>query len=228
MREYFHVLSENCENTLFNVNNPLIFIWRVYFGIMSAICVEQQMKNFINQILEERMMIMTFEEMAKKRFSVRKYSTQEVEEEKLQKILEVANLAPTAKNLQSPRIYVIRSEEGLNQIRTLTRSTYNAPIVLLFAYDDKEAFQYPDQETQNSGAEDCSIVATHVMFEALEQGLGTCWVNLFTPAEVKKAFHLPANIQPVLLMDLGYPASDARPASRHTVKKELSDIVSEL
>lgn len=99
---------------------------------------------------------------------------------------------------------------------------------MLFAYDDEEVYHYPHQETQDSGAEDCSIVATHVMFEALEQGLGTCWVNVFTPAEAKKELNLPAHIQPVLLMDLGYPAEDARPAPKHDEKKDLSDIVTEL
>lgn len=171
---------------------------------------------------------MTFAEMAQARYSVRKYSDRKVEEEKLQKILEVANLAPTAKNTQAPRIYVLKSDEALAKARKLSRCTYGAPVVLLFAYDDQEVYHYPQQETQDSGAEDCSIVATHVMFEALEQGLGTCWVNVFTPAEAKKMFNLPSHVQPVLLMDLGYPADDATPAPRHAEKKALSEIVTEL
>lgn len=171
---------------------------------------------------------MTFEEMAKARYSVRKYSDKRIEDEKMQKILQVANLAPTAKNTQCVRIYVLKSEEAMNKIKGLTRCSYGAPIVLLFAYEESEAYVYPNQSALNSGAEDCSIVATHVMFEALEQGLGTCWVNVFTPAEVEKAFNLPATEHAVLLMDLGYEAEGNVPAPRHSEKKALSEIVREL
>ena len=168
---------------------------------------------------------MTFEEMAKARYSVRKYSDKKVEDEKLRKILEVANLAPTAPHPPRGRIYVLKSDEAMNKIKGLTRCSYGAPVALLFAYEESEAFCYPNQEVLNSGAEDCSIVATHVMFEALEQGLSTCWVNVFTPSEVEKAFHLPPTEHAVLLMDLGYEAEGNTPAPRHGEKKALREIV---
>lgn len=172
---------------------------------------------------------MTFEEMAKARYSVKKFSDRPVEEEKLQKILDVAAIAPTAKNVQCFRLYVLKSEEALDKVRKLTPCTYGAPVVLLFAYEDSEAYHYPEEPAEvNSGAEDCSIAATHVMFEALEQGLGTCWVNRFTPSEAKKAFGLPESEHVVLLMDLGYAADDAAPLPNHEKKRPMSEIVKEL
>lgn len=168
---------------------------------------------------------MTFEEMTEKRYSVKKFTSQPVEEEKLKKVLETAAKAPTAKNAQCIRIYVLKSEEAVKKARDLTPCTYGAPVVLLFAYEESEAYVYPRQNTQNSGEEDCSIVATHVMYEALEQGLSTCWVNNFNPGEAHQAYNLPDSEHVVLLMPIGYedPAFHALP--NHTNKKPLNEIV---
>lgn len=172
---------------------------------------------------------MTFAEMAEKRYSVKKFSDKPIEEDKLRRVLEVAEKAPTAKNAQSPRVYVLKSPEAMAKARGLTRCVYGAPTVLLFAYDKNEAYTYPDTEAHHdSGAEDCSIVATHVMFAAMEEGLGTCWVNWFSPSEAKKAFHLPDNEEVVLLMDIGYAAETAKPLPTHSRKKPLDEVVKAL
>lgn len=171
---------------------------------------------------------MTFEELSKKRYSVKKYSSKAVEEEKLEKVLEAAGIAPTAKNAQCIRIYVLKSEEALKKAKELTPCTYGAPVVLMFAYEDSEAYRYPYEEDKNSGAEDCSIAATHVMLEAADLGLGTCWVNRFTPKKAEELFSLPESRHVVLLMDLGYAAEDCSPLPNHEKKKPLSEIVSYL
>lgn len=168
---------------------------------------------------------MTFAEMADARFTVRKFSAKPVEDEKLRRVLEVAEKAPTAKNMQSPRVYVLKSEAALAKAKELTPCTYGASTVLVFAYNKDEAFKYPQEENRNSGAEDCSIVATHVMYAALEEGLATCWVNMITPSAVKKAFALPENEEVVLLMDIGYADEKAKPAPMHTKKKPLDEVV---
>lgn len=171
---------------------------------------------------------MTFEEMTKARYSVKKYSKRPVEEEKLTKVLEAANAAPTAKNAQCIRIYVLKSEEALNKANALTPCVYGAPICLMFAYNSDEAYRYPKEENRNSGDEDCSIAATHVMFEACELGLGTCWVNRFTPSEAKAVFGLPENETVVLLMPLGYAEEGLEPLPNHWNKKALREIVTVL
>lgn len=190
----------------------------------SAVCFTKE----VWKDRERKVNNMTFEEMAGARYSVKKYSEKPVEEEKLQKILQVAGIAPTAKNEQCIRIYVLRTQKALAKAKELTPCTYGAPIVLLFAYEESEAYKYPEEEDRNSGAEDCSIVATHVMFEALEQGLGTCWVNRFTPAKAKEVFGLPQTEQVVLLMDVGYAAEGNEPLPNHEKKKPLGEIVKEL
>lgn len=168
---------------------------------------------------------MTFKEMAERRYSVKKFRDQAVEEEKLKSILETASLAPTAKNAQSARIYVLKSEEAMDKAKKLTPCIYGAPVCLMFAYDRGEAYTYPGSSGRKSGDEDCSITAVHVMFAALEEGLGTCWVNRFDPDEAKKVFGLPEREEVVLLMPVGYASEDFRPLPNHTKKKPLDEIV---
>lgn len=77
-------------------------------------------------------------------------------------ILEAGHLAPTAKNLQGQRIYVVQSAEGLAKIDALTPCRYGAPTVLVVAYDKNSVFVFPGGKA-NSGEEDASIAATHMM-----------------------------------------------------------------
>lgn len=70
---------------------------------------------------------MEFLELCKKRYSVRDFSSVKVEEEKLSKILEAGRLSPTAKNSQSHRIFVLKSDAALEKIRRATPMAYNAP-----------------------------------------------------------------------------------------------------
>ena len=70
-------------------------------------------------------------------------------------------------------------------------------------------------------------MATHIMLEAWELGIGSCWVNLFFNAEVEKAFALPENEKAVLLMPLGYAAEDSKPVEKwHFGYKPLEETVS--
>lgn len=168
---------------------------------------------------------MGFIDLAKKRYSVRKFSDRQVEGEKLDAILEAGNLAPTAKNLQPQRIYVLQSEEALAKLDTLTHCRYGAKTVLLFTYNTDEDWKNPLEEGVHSGVEDVSIVATHIMLAAAEEGLATCWCNYFSNTKLEALFELPANEKSVLIMPVGYADETASPAPTHEMKKELSKTV---
>ncbi len=147
----------------------------------------------------------TFLDLAKERYSVRKFTGQQIEQEKLDKILEAGNVAPTAVNYQPQRIYVLQSEESLAKVRSLCPCIYDAPTVLLIAYDDNQDWDNPKQPGIHSGEQDVSIVATHMMLEAWSLGVASCWVNLFPNNELEQAFDLPANEKTVLLCHLAMP-----------------------
>lgn len=164
-------------------------------------------------------------ELAEQRYSVRKFSDRPVPQELLDKVIEAGRLAPTAKNNQPQRVYILRSPEALAKVDTLTPCRYGATTVLLFTYDKNEQWTNPKETDIGSGQEDVSLVAAHMMFEAQDLGLGTLWINLFGNTETEKAFGIPPNERSVLLMDLGYPAPDAVPSSRHTSRRPASEIV---
>ena len=171
---------------------------------------------------------MEFSQAIKERFSVRRYDERPIEEEKLRSVLEAGRIAPTAANKQPQRVYVIRSAEGLEKIRSITPCAFNAPAVLLVVYDESEQWTNPLEAGVVSGQQDASIVAAHMMLAAWDLGIGSCWVNFFPNTAVHDAFGLPENEKVVLLLPLGYPAEDAVPAPMHAQKKEMDELVREL
>jgi len=170
---------------------------------------------------------MEFREVIEKRYSCKKFSGKPVEEEKLTAILEAGRLAPTAKNLQEQHVYVVRSESALAKIDSVTRCRYGAPAVLVVAFDTQNVFTYPGGN-RNSGAEDATIVATHMILAARDQGVDSCWINFFDPEEMRKALGLPENEEVLMIMDLGYAEEGAGPLAGHTSRKPLSETVSYL
>lgn len=169
---------------------------------------------------------MNFTELAKSRYSVRKFDPRPIEQEKMEQILAVGNAAPTGCNYQPQRIYVVQSEEGIAKLNALSRCIFGAKTVLLFAYDIAEEWKNPLESGVHSGVQDVSIVATHIMLQAWELGIGTCWVNYFANTKLEREMGLPENEKVVLLMPIGYPAEDAAPLEKmHSVCKELRETV---
>ena len=167
---------------------------------------------------------MEFTDVVKNRYACKKYDGTQISAAQLDAILEAGRLAPTAKNLQGQRIYVVQSAEGLAKIDALTPCRYGAPTVLVVAYDKDSVFVFPGGKA-NSGEEDASIVATHMMLAAANAGVDSCWLNFFDPEAVAKALHLPENEQVLMLLDLGHAAPDAGPLPNHTSRKPLAETV---
>ena len=167
---------------------------------------------------------MEFTEVVKNRYSCKKYYGKQISAEQLDAGLQAGRLAPTAKNLQGQRIYVVQSAEGLAKIDELTPCRYGAPTVLVVAFDKNSVFVYPGEEV-NSGVEDASIVATHMMLAATNTGVDSCWLNFFDPAAVAKAFDLPENEQVLMLLNLGFAAEGFAPLPNHTSRKPLEETV---
>ena len=167
---------------------------------------------------------MDFLELAKARYSCKKFSDKAVEKDKLEQVLEAGRVAPTAKNNQPQHVYVLSSEEALALTDQITPCRYGAPIVLAVAYDTGNVFEYPGG-MHNSGAEDAAIVATHMILAAKAVGLDTCWLNFFDPAKAKEILELPDNEAVTILLDVGYPDPAAKPLPNHDKRKPLSETV---
>ncbi len=165
---------------------------------------------------------MEFEKVIRERFSVRKFKNDVISDELINKILEAGNLAPTAKNNQPQKIYVVKSKEGLEKIDKASSCRYNAPVCLIVASDKNIAWSKDNYSTYEM---DACIVATHMMLEATNVGVDNIWIEMFDKNIIKQEFNLDANIEPICLIPLGYKTDDCKPSHLHNTRKDLSEIV---
>lgn len=157
---------------------------------------------------------MEFLQLAKERYSVRKFSDRKIEKEKLDLILEAGRVAPTAVNFQPQRILVIDSADNLTKLKPCTPYHFHAPLALLVCYDSTVSWKR-SYDNKDMGDIDAGIVATQMMLEAAELGLGSTWVGHFDPAAICAAFDIPEHLIPVVLLPMGYPREDCTPSPYH-------------
>lgn len=165
---------------------------------------------------------MELEEVIRKRTSVRKFSDKKLEQEKLEKILEAGRIAPTAKNNQPIKIYVVNSEEGLLKIDKASRCRYGASTVLVVCGNKEEAYHKDDYTTYEM---DSCIVATHMMLEATNINVDNIWVEAFDGDILREELNIPEELTPVCLLPLGYKTEDCPMNPLHSVRKNIEEIV---
>ena len=157
---------------------------------------------------------MSLLDIAKKRYSVRKYADKPVEKEKLEKILACAHVAPTAANLQPVKLLVVQDKERLKSIAK-AGNIYNAPLAIIVCADHSKAWTRPFDNKRTTDI-DASILTDHMMLQATELGLGTVWVCFFKPDVIKKEFQLPDNLEPINILAIGYGKGIAEDSERHS------------
>ena len=160
---------------------------------------------------------MEFTQVIENRYSCKNFSARQLAPAQLDAILAAGRVAPTAKNLQEQRIYVIQSAQGLAKIDAATPCRYGAPTCLVVAFDRSNVFTYPGGK-RDSGVEDASIVATHLM-------LASCWLNFFDPDKLAQALGLPENEEIHMILDLGFAAEGVTPLPNHSARKPLTETV---
>jgi nitroreductase len=167
---------------------------------------------------------MDFLELAKRRYSVRRYKDCPVEEAKLAKILEAGRVAPTAANRQPQRLLVVRTAEGLQKLKKAA-NIFGAPLAIIVCTDLEEVW-VRSYDSENTEDIDASIVTDHMMLEATAQGLGTLWVCHFNPEVLRKEFSLPDTYKPVNILAVGYADREPESPDRHkNARKPLDKTV---
>lgn len=168
---------------------------------------------------------MNFLELAKTRFSSRKYLNNPVEKEKLLIIMETARIAPSAANKQPWLFYIIQNENS----RKLISETYHrewlkaAPVIIVACADHSKGWIRSDHKDHCDI--DLAIAIDHITLQAAELGLGSCWICNFDPKKCSKILNLPDYIEPIALIPVAYPA-DSPDINRHvSQRKQLSEIV---
>ena len=140
---------------------------------------------------------MNFYELAKNRYSVRKFRDTPVPQEILDKILEVGHLAPTGCNYQPQRILVMNTKKSTEKLKKCTKCHFDAPCAMLICYNKDECWTRK-YDGKQCGESDAAIVTTHMMLEAFELGIGSTWVMHFDPFAMREEFNIPENFDPAI------------------------------
>ncbi len=165
-----------------------------------------------------------FMRILESRYSCHSFSKYPVSESKLNMILEAGRLAPSAKNLQPTRIWVVRSEEALARLRTV-HDCYGAPMVLIVGCRNEEAWTR-ESDGVNAAKTDAAIVLTHLMLTATDAGLANMWIWDFDPRKVREALPELKDHGVYALLAIGLPAAgEGKPTDLHSVRKPLEEIV---
>jgi len=164
---------------------------------------------------------MEFTTLVESRYSVRSYKTDPIEEEKLQKVLQTARLAPTATNNQAFQFIVIHTKGREEELKRIYRSDWftQAPLVVCACGIPAENWVRMDGKNYNDV--DVAIAMDHLILAATNEGLGTCWIGAFDAEAAKEVLGLPEGVEPIAFTPLGYPAGEPKPKKR----KELSELV---
>lgn len=165
-----------------------------------------------------------FLKFLRSRYSCRNYISAMPTDDEINKIMLAGMLAPSARNIQPIKIYVLKSPEAIAKINEASKCIYGAPLVFIICYDKNECWKSRINEGVHSGEIDASIACTHMMLEAHSLGLGSLWVGLFDKKMTKELFDIPDNLDPIALLDLGYKAPEASPIPMHDTFKDKEDI----
>jgi nitroreductase len=155
------------------------------------------------------------------RKSIRKYKNDEIEDEKLEKILESARIAPSAANRQEWKFLIVKNQETRDKLVEAAHGQQfvaQAPITIVACSTESERVMPCGQHAYTV---DLSIAVSFMILEATELGLGTCWLGAFDERKVKKILSIPEDIRVPAMFTLGY--ADEKPTPRP--RKALNDIV---
>lgn len=197
------------------------------------------MSNFIKDLKEKLVRLkaevknMDIFEAIHERRSVRKYKEKNVEEEKIEKVLNAARWAPSWANTQCWRFVVVKDKKIRNELASAlsknnpaTDSVKTAPVVIV-GCAEKEVSGYKKGEPVTEKGDwfmfDCGLAMQNLMLGAKALGLGTVQVGYFNSEKVKEILSLPNGIIPVAMTPLGYPEKEPKAPPR----KNLDEIVFE-
>jgi len=164
---------------------------------------------------------MNFLELAKKRFSVRRFEAKPIPQEALETILEAGRLAPSAANRQPCHLIVVQGAEQRRKLGVAYPRDWfwQAPVIIVICVETSRAWVRSDHKSY--GDVDGALAADHMTLCAASLDLGTCWIGAFDPAKVRNILNLPDGIAPLAMIPLGYPAEPERAKSR----KPLAELV---
>jgi nitroreductase len=168
-----------------------------------------------------------FETILKRR-SIRRFKSDPIGDDMIDKLLESARWAPSAGNKQPWFFYVVKDEEkrqGLAEAALGQGFLSVAPVVIVVCAEPKRTgARYGKRGTDVYAYQDTAAAAQNIILTATEMGLGTCWVGAFSEEKVAFELGISDDLVPVVIIPVGYPDQAPRPPARRNVK-EVSAVI---
>lgn len=165
---------------------------------------------------------MEFIEVLRQRRSVRSYKSQPVEESKLKRIFEAANMAPSAGNLQAYQVHVVRDEAKRKALVNAAHGQgfiLEAPVCLVFCADPgRSAVKYGKRGSELYSIQDATIAGSFAILAAVDLGLATVWIGDFDEKKVQEVLGVKT-LRPVAMFSLGYAAEQPQPSPRRAIEE---------
>ena len=162
--------------------------------------------------------------LAQRRHAVRRYTSQPVPHDLLQYILEVARIAPSAVNYQPWTFVVVREPELMQRMRdeVYNREWFaNVQCCIVVCGHHQESWHRASDGKDHCDI-DIAIATEHLALAAAECGLGSCWVCNFDTEACARLLNIHPDVEPIVLMPIGYPATDEIPVK---IRKSIEEIV---
>jgi len=166
---------------------------------------------------------MDFFDVVRSRRSVRTFQDREIEPQKLLRILECVNAAPSAGNLQGYQIVVIKDRkkrEALAKASLDQKQLIEAPIVIAFVQDrNRSCRRYGTRGERLYSFQDATIACAYAQLAATALGLATCWIGAFEDDAVARILGSREGLVPLALLPVGYAAESPAPPPRRALEE---------
>ena len=168
---------------------------------------------------------MNFFEAVKTRRSIRHFLEKDIEQEKMDLLLQTINAAPSAGNLQGYEVIVVRdtaTKEALTQSAYGQKFIQQVPVVLVFCANHLlSSSKYGVRGAELYAVQDATIAASYCQLAATAMGLATVWVGAFDTDLAAKAVQTPEQVTPVAIIPVGYAAE----APHMRPRRALDDLI---
>lgn len=168
---------------------------------------------------------MNFLELVKKRYSVREFLAKDIEQEKIDYIVETVRLAPSAVNKQPWKLFFVTEKKVLQELATCYSREWfkTAPACFVVCGNHSESWHRFDGKDHCDV--DISIAVEHLVLAAAEQGLGSCWVCNFDMKKCSEVMNLSEEWEPIALIPIGYATSATIPEKKRKSLNEIFEVI---
>ncbi len=165
-----------------------------------------------------------FLDLAKSRHSVRNYNEKEVEQARIDKILEAGRIAPSAANKQPCRFLVLKEKESIKKLQKACNS-HGATLVIIVCSNKHSVWVRPFDNASMVDI-DASIATDHMMMCVQDLGLSSCWITYFKPDILRDEFNIPEELIPINILAIGYGKETPKSIERYSQdRNSMEDIV---